>query len=242
MKNLHLSSKMSVNSIGNIRNKIILKDFLTGYDRFYTAVTSLIFHTSMAPRGKSERPHCGRGKQLRVPPMGIPHISFTTHVFRKHAGWTHTFKFIWYNFLNGSNSKNWRRLQLNLLSLFVFAFSLSDVQGHKPYWEHGCVRMHSDWNSFLLPFCLTPLRKKKFKTLFIHLLTSIELRFAQESLQVNERMTSQHAELSKSKLLARAECDFMINKYSKLLRGLPRHKGSSPNHFKYCLWRGGGLH
>lgn len=58
-------------------------------------------------------------------------------------------------------------------------------------------------------------------------------------------MTSQHAELSKSKLLARAECDFMINKYSKLLRGLPRHKDRLQTTLTVVFRekkKGGGLH
>lgn len=149
-------------------------------------MTPLIFHTSTAPRGKSERPLWGRGKQLPVPPMGTPHISFTTHVFRKHAGWIHTFKFIWYNFLNGSNSKNEEGYS-RIFFLFKFLLSASVMsrvtnQFSVLDWEHECPRMHSDWNSFLFPFSLTSLRKKKFKTPFIHLLTSIELRFAQEIL------------------------------------------------------------
>lgn len=193
MKNLHLSSKMSVHPIGNIRNKIIPVGFL---DRLWLVIYG---------RDSCHFPRCGvHGKQqclcstpgqvgeaapgrgeaaVRTPlnVMGTPRISFMTHGFRNHAGWIHTFKFIWYNFLNGSNSKKWRMLQPNLLSLFIFAFNLSNVQGHRPVLHTQSrvwmPRMHNDWNSFLFPSSIISLRKKNFKTPFIRL-TSVGLTFA----------------------------------------------------------------
>lgn len=142
MKNLHLSSKMSVNSIGNIRNKIIPVGFLDrlwlviyGSDSSFSTLwspwktTVFVQHPWASQRGRSGL-ESGCPCPLNV--TGTPRISFTAHGFGNNAGWIHTFKFIWYNFLNGSNSKNWRRLQPNLLSPFIFAFNLSNVQGHKP--------------------------------------------------------------------------------------------------------------
>lgn len=245
MESLQLPSKMPADYTRNNRNRIIPAGFVDGPWWAIHGGDSCCSPRHRA-RGKWQCLHCIlglcwgkwlslppelhraasyliRGAPVRKPCRMKPHLHIYLPSFKTTTGTT----------------KKTGKCRSHSFSVFSLSSSTTSEVTPPVFPPPSGVAVppsRSNQQTFLVPSSITSLVKTKENP--IYLPASVKLGFVLHWTGVNELPKSPACWAQQSKLLlARAECDLVIDRWSECLRGQHTCEGSSPTCSKGCRWK-----